>query len=349
MTKMKTSAKLWPTSPARLFPVVAVIVYMALCAYINYPWLSNADLSRYILMLNSIIAATGCYVLSRRWVTSYIGSLIAGSLYGFSPFALALSWYHPLAAVPLAALPWLFCPAAFWRKTHTLTKWLHPNEHSFLGAVTTTILCFIPFAAIYLFFQFCAYEKIFPIPLQQKLTFSSLYGLVLPLTIRSHQPVFSFYHIPVVALVMGGCMYVALNRPGIAVIAGVSLVLSFLNHLGQVSPVTWTLIPLLFGSILAGLGAEGLAWAGPSDRKWILLCAAVPAVFSAACLYLWPGATSAYRDTAALYAAAAALAATIYFLTRANLRLHPLRWLIICAGIGVDIAFSAAKILGSIR
>ena len=40
-------------------------------------------------------------------------TVLAGLLYGFSPFAFGLACYHPAAGVPFAMAGWLFCPAAF--------------------------------------------------------------------------------------------------------------------------------------------------------------------------------------------------------------------------------------------
>lgn len=329
----------------------AVVIYIALCSYLYYPWLADFEPQQYLVILNSIAGALGCFVLSRRWISAYLGSLFAGAVYGFSPFAFGFAAYHPLAGVTLAALPWLFCPAAFWRKTHGHPKLSRQKGATSAAAMITALLCLIPFAAIMLFFWLCAHQRglsLFPVPLQQKLTFANMAGLAAPLTLKPHEFVFSFYHVPLVAFLMGLCMYVALGRPGIIIVAGISLVLSFSNPVAQVSPVVWGLIPMLFGAILVGLGMEGLAWAGASDCKWILFCIVVTAAVAGVCFYLSTRTTTAYRDAAVMHLMAAVLAGIVFFLAKANIRLHAVRWTLMCAGAGIDILLNARFILNEI-
>ena len=329
----------------------AAVIYIALCSYLYYPQFADFQPLQYLIMLNSIIAALGCFVLSRRWISAYPGSLFAGIVYGFSPMAFGFASYHPLAGIPLAALPWLFCPAAFWRKTRGHQKLSTQHGRTSPAAMISASLCLLPFVAIILFFWLSANQRIlpiFPVPVQQKLTLANMAGLAVPLTLKPHEFIFGFYHVPLIAFLMGLCMYVALDRPGIAVMAGISLVLSFSNPILQVSPIVWALIPLLFGAILVGLGMEGLAWGSASDCNWILFCIISAAVIAAGCFYLAIAQTSAYREAAIMHAMAAVLAGIIFFGAKANLRMHLLRWILMCAGLGIDIILSARYIVNQV-
>jgi hypothetical protein len=173
-------------------------------------------------------------------------------------------------------------------------------------------------------------------------------GLAVPLTLKPHEFIFSFYHVPLIALMMGLCMYVALGRPGIAVMAGISLVLSFSDPILQVSPIVWALIPLLFGAILVGLGMEGLAWGSATDGNWMLFCIISAAIIAAGCFYLAITQTTVYREAAIMHAMAAVLVGIIFCLAKAKLRMHLLRWVLMCTGLGIDIILSARHILNQV-
>lgn len=329
----------------------AATVYIALCIYLYYPYVPDFQPRQYLILLNSLIGALGCFVLSKRWISAYPGSLIAGAVYGFSPFAFGFAAYHPLAGVTLAALPWLFCPAAFWRKSRHHRKLSTQKGRTSLAAIITAALSLIPFAAIILFFQLSAHNRtlsLFPVPLDRNMTFANMIGLAAPLLLEPHDFIFSFYHIPLVALLMGLCMYVTLGRPGIVIVVGIALVLAFSDPVAQVSPVVWGLIPLLFGAVLVGLGAEGLAWAGHSDLKWILFCIVSTVLISAGCFYLSRTSTQAWLEPAVMHAMSVVLAGIILFLAKANLRLHALRWTLMCTAIALDILISARFLLNKL-
>lgn len=332
----------------RRFGGAACVIYIAVCLYLYHPYLPGLEPDRYIILVNSVVGAVGCFVLSRRWIGAFLGSLFAGVVYGFCPLAFGLASYHPLAGVPLAFLPWLFCPAAFWRKYVTRHNRRVPTSR-FGGTAITTALCLIPFLAVIIYFLLCAHTPIgpvFPLPLE-KLNLTNFAGLVMPLAMKPHDFVFSVYHVPLLACLMGLCMLVASKRVGIMVIVGCGLVLAFSNPLFQVSPVVWALIPMLVVSILVGLGTEGLAWAGAADRQWVLFCAAAMAVVAGACLYLYLTITKdpLYLHATAMHTLAVVAACIIYFLERARLRLHALRWTLLSVAMGLDILLCSRQIV----
>ncbi len=326
----------------------ACVIYITVCLYLYHPYLPGLEPTRYIILVNSVVGAVGCFVLSRRWIGAFVGSLFAGAVYGFCPLAFGLASYHPLAGVPLAALPWLFCPAAFWRK-YTIRHNRRVPTSRLGGTAITTALCLIPFLAVIIYFLICSNPPIsvFPVPLE-KLHLTSLAGLIVPLAVKPHDFVFSVYHVPLLACLMGLCMLLASKRVGIMVIVGCGLVLAFSKPVFQVSPVVWALIPMLVMSILVGLGMEGLAWAGTADRQWVLFCAAAMAVVAGGCLYLTITKGSLYRSAAAMHTLAVVPACIIYFLERARLRLHAVRWTLLSVAMGLDILLCSRQIVDTV-
>src|SRR4030042_501778 len=91
----------------------ATIIYTGFAIYLYQPPFGHFDRLDYLLPVNFCLAASGCYVLSRRWVAGFAGSFFAGALYGFGPFTLGLARFHPTAGLLAAAIPWLFWPAVF--------------------------------------------------------------------------------------------------------------------------------------------------------------------------------------------------------------------------------------------
>lgn len=327
----------------------ACVIYIAVCLYLYHPYLSDPERDRCIIMANSVIGAVGCFALSRRWIGTFIGSLFAGALYGFCPLAFGLASYHPLAGVPLAFLPWLFCPAAFWRKYAIKhNRRVPPNR--FGGMAITTTLCLIPFLAVIIYFLLCSKPPIsvLPVPLE-KLRMANFAGLIAPLAIKPHDFVLSVYHVPLPACLMGLCMAIASKRTGIMVIAGCAIVLAFSKPIfNQVPPVVWAMIPMLVVSILVGLGMEAFAWAGAADRQWVLFCAAATAVIAAGCLYLTATKGLLYRPAAVMHTLAVVMVCIVYFLERARLRLHAVRWTLLAAAMGLDILLCSRYIVAGI-
>ena len=330
--------------------VAACVIYIAVCLYLYHPYLPGPEPDRYIIiMVNFVVGAVGCFVLSRRWIGAFLGSLFAGAVYGFSPLAFGLASYHPLAGVPLAFLPWLFCPAAFWQKYAIRhNRWVPASR--FGPAAITTALCLMPFLAVIVYFLLCSNQPIsvFPIPLE-KLHPANLAGLIAPLAMKPHDFVLSVYHVPLPACLMGLCMAIASKRTGIMVIAGCAIVLAFSKPLfGQVPSVVWALIPMLVASILVGLGMEAFAWAGTADRQWVLFCAAATAVITGGCLYLTATKGPLYRPAAVMHTLAIVMVCIVYFMERARLRLHALRWTLLSAAMGIDILLCSRYIIDSI-
>jgi len=322
-----------------------LIMYIILALYLYHPYLKHFRVSKYIIVLNSITGASGCFVLSRRWISSYIASFSAGAVYGFCPFALGFGAYHPLAGFGFAALPWLFCPATFWSLKH---------QKRSLTQVVSGALSLLPFVVIALFFWLLSRPwvgPLFPLPKQLKLGFSNLAGLVVPLVQEPQKLAFSFYHVPLAVGIMGVFMYLAVHRikPMILVIAGIAL--SLWDSVASVSPIVWLSIPVLYCSILVGFGMQGLACAGRADSRWLWVCIIIIGALTLTSSLLWCANDfdRTYGESAAMYGLALALVGSLFFITRSEYRWHFLRWLLLCAGLSIDILLGARFIVDKLH
>jgi len=121
----------------------------------------------------------------------------------------------------------------------------------------------------------------------------------------------------------------------------------------------WLAIPVLCCSILIGAGMQGLAWAGWADRGWILLPMAAMAALAIVTLLLatkyfqiFLGLGAKYGrllvDAAKIYILGAVAVTIIFFMARAKLRLHWLRWVILCSATAIDVFWGARFIVDKI-
>ncbi len=319
---------------------------MVFAGHLYWPYLSKFDRWRYLLVVNVCLASLGCYVLSRRWVAGFAESFFAGAIYGFGPFILGLAKFHTTTSLLVSAIPWLFCPAAFGFKEKW--RWLR------------ILFVFLPFLAIVLFFQASTYYRLFSVSTQARLHPADLTGLFAPLvTAKQNLTLIGFYHIPIAALVIGFCMMLAARRYSVILIIAVGITLGFCGSFYEVSPVIWLAIPVLCCSVLIGEGMQGLASAGFADRGWILVTAAIMAALAIATLllaskyfqtFLGLGAEYAklFTEAGKMYVLGAIVAAMIFFMIRAKLRMHLLRQLVLCAAMAVDIFIGARYIVDRI-
>src|SRR4030042_1707617 len=116
----------------------AAVVYIGFAVYLYQPHFNTFKKLQFLILVNFCLSSLGCFLLSRRWVSCLLASLFAGAIYGFGPFSLGLSVYHPTAGFLTAMMPWLFLPAAFGPKGKW--QWLRGP------------LAVLPFLAILLFF-----------------------------------------------------------------------------------------------------------------------------------------------------------------------------------------------------
>jgi hypothetical protein len=329
--------------------LTAAVVYAFFAWHLFWPYFRNFNRWQYLLIVNSCIASLGCYVLSRRWVAGFAESFFAGAVYGFGPFILGLAKFHPSAGFLAGAIPWLFCPAAFGFKEKW--QWLR------IPLVT------LPFLAIVIFFQVITYYRLFAVSTQARLHPADLTGLFAPLiTSKQNLTLIGFYHIPIAALVIGFCMMLAARRYSVIIIIVLGVVLSFcdaFNSYIEVSPIMWLTVPLLCCSVLIGEGMQGLASAGFADRVWILVTVAVMAALAIVTLLLatkyfqtflglGSGYAKLFTEAGKMYVLGAIVAAIIFFMIRAKLRMQLLRRLVLCVAMAVDIVIGARYIVDKI-
>ena len=336
---VKTLSGVITTRPVYAKISTAAAIYIALSIYLYLPYLNHFKKLEYLILINSAIGALGCFVLSRRWLDAFAAQLVAGAVYGFSPFALGFAAYHPLAGVPLAAVGWLFCPAVYY----------HAGTNNTLREKTVAcVLATIPFVFTVLFFLLCAKPgsvHLFPMPVQLKLDPAGVGALISPLALKPQQFIFGFYHVPLAVGFFGLLMYFKSGRFKILLIVAPAILLSMIDPVFEVPPVVWALTVMLFGAIMTGLGMEGLALAGKKDSKWILLCILMTCAVAAFTLIRSFELGFIYLQTTRIHALAIVLIGTIYLLTGLNFRTHLLRWSLLCAGIVADLLLGARYLI----
>lgn len=325
---------------------VAAMMYAAFAGYLYQPYFKNFDRWQYLWVLNAPLASLGCYVLSRRWVAGFGESFFAGAVYGFGPFTIGLAKFHPTAGLLAAVIPWLFCPAVFGPKTRW--RWLRIP------------LAVLPFLAIVLFFQVSVHYRLFSVSIQAKLHPADLFGLLAPLiTAQQNATLIGFYHIPIAALIVGFSMLLIARRFGVIVIFAIGMTLAFCESFFEVSPIIWFTIPMMCCSVLIGEGMQGLICAGFADRRWVLAAASIMCTLATVTLllatkyfqtFLGLGEGYAKLLTVAgkMYVLGAIVAAIIFFMTRAKLRMRQLRQVVLYTAMAVDIFLGARFIVDKI-
>lgn len=329
--------------------IAAALVYAGFAVYLYQPYFQNFERFQHLLVFNLFLASLGCYVLSRRWISGFIESLLAGALYGFGPFTLSLAKYHPTVGLLAASVPWLFCPVAFGLKDRW--RWL------------SMLLATLPFLAIVLFFQITIHLRLFAISTQARLEITELYSLLAPLVAAKRgTTLIGFYHVPMAALIMGFAMLIAARRFGVMAILAIGIILTFcdpINSILEVSPIIWLTISVLCCSIIIGAGLQGLVSAGHADRKWILATAIVMGILAIVTLLLatkyfqtflglGSGYARLFTEEAKMYILGTVAVAIIFFLSCAKLRSHRLREAILFAAIALDVFLGARYIIDKI-
>ncbi len=343
------SAVPWLVTAAALYGLFAVYLYQPhFAGFTGWQWL---------LPVSACAAALGGYLLSRRWVAGFTGSLLAGAVYGFTPFMLGLAKFHPSAGLLAASVPWLFLPATFLERTRG--KWLG------------TALLLLPFVVILLFFYLLANVftdyRLFAVPIGADVHVPDLAGFIAPLVLAKRgTAMMGLYHVPVAALVLGIVMMWKARRYSILILILAGFLLAFSKSFIpadkiawlDVSPILWLSIPLVWCGVLCGIGFQGLLEAGSADQKWILAVAAVLATLAILTLFLAAkyfqilfgladGYARLFVETAKMYLLGALAAAILYLMIRKNLRLPWLRWAILSAALSVDIVLGARYVVDS--
>ncbi len=321
--------------------VLATAAYLALTVYLYHPYVRDFAAIELLYIFNSVAAAVGAFLLSRRWIGSPVAEFFAGAVYGFSPLAIGFAAYHPLASLPLALLPWLFLPAVIARRPKSPAR-------SLASTAITTAMYLLPLALIVLFFWLLAQPCIrpfFPLPKSARLSPANLTALLAPLTVKPHQFAFAFYHIPIAIALVGLIANITAHR--IAIMAGAlaCLILAFAGPILEVPPVVWSLVPALYCSIAIGLGMQALILAGPADAKWPLAAFMAATAFTILTIVLGLRFGPPWFYAAKLHTLAMVLLAAIFFMARGKVRWHLFRSILLAAAMALDIVLGARYLI----
>ena len=160
----------------------------------------------------------------------------------------------------------------------------------------------------------------------------------MPLSMAAGRPVIlGLCHSGLMMAMMGLFVYLSAQRITVLIPPAVGLVLAFLDPVFRVSPIIWASLPMVFLSILAGLGIQSLLWAGKSDAKWALICtlAALGMAGVSLSLYL-PDKADVYQNAVVFYLAGFVGLAVLFLLIRMGVRWLFLRWLILAGIVAAD-------------
>lgn len=316
----------------------ALVLYIALSVYLFLPYFAKFSGYLFLYAINPVIAAWGAYFLSRRWINHWTPSLLAGAVYGFSPFALSFaSFQQPVAGFSYVMIPWLFLPSVYWHKNKPADA---------LRYFMRTVFVLLPFAGICLLFWVSSQKWAGPhflMPKNLALTPNHFTDLIFPLYQRGAYLTFSVYHIPLILAIMGIFVLVSIQRISVVFPVAAALMLCFLEPILQVSPIIWAAIPVLFLAILSGLGFEAILSAGNADSKWIAACAIAATVaaafFGGLMIRRFTG--RVFEWTGLMYAVAASVLWLILFFAKAGHRWPWTRWILLTGAMAVDLIFSA--------
>ncbi|MCI0498504.1 MAG: hypothetical protein L0Y36_02330 [Planctomycetales bacterium] len=320
--------------------VFALLLYAFFSIYLFRPYMSRFSTAHSLYdVLNPAAAALGAYFLSKRWVYHWTPSLFAGAAYGFGPFGLGFTAFHPLAGLSWMMVPWLLLPAVYWRRGK------EPDMVRLCGRAMFSLL---PFAWIILVFWISAKPWFGPVsilPQNTALTLRDFMGLIFPLHEAGKHLIFGLYHASLAMALMGVFVFAKLQRIALLIPIAVGLMLAFWEPVFQVSPAVWAAFPILFLSVLCGLGFETLMTAGKPDSKWIAVCAGfatgLAAFFGGLSIRIILVSPEVFKLTALMYGAAAAALWFLFFFARAGLRWPWMRWVFLTAAAGIDLFFSA--------
>jgi hypothetical protein len=321
--------------------IAAAVFYFCLAVFLYLP-VPGVDNVKAVCGINIVAAAWGAYFISKRWINNWTPSFFTGAVYGFGPFALSFEMFHPLAGLSVAMVPWLLLPAVYWHKGRT------PDAFRFSVRALLTLL---PFAGIVLLFWLAAQPwtgPVFLLPKELSLTAKDFVDLIFPLHRSGGIVPFGLYHCSLIFALMGVFVYTKLQRIALLIPFAAGLVLAFWDPVFQVSPIVWAAFPILFLSLLCGLGFQAFLSAGKADTKWILACAAavsVLAAFFAGLAIRIIVIREVFELTMLMYALTAAALWILLALVRLNLRWPWFKWAILTAAITIDLLFSARYLI----
>jgi hypothetical protein len=334
-----------PSLEAARKSTVALLLYIALSVYLFEPYFAKLSGYQFLHITNPVFAAWGVYFLSRRWINHWTPSLLAGAVYGFSPFALSFaSFQQPVAGLSYLMIPWLFLPSLFWHK--------HEPANA-VRLLVRSVFVLLPFAGICLLFWIPTQKwagPFFLMPKNLHLTGSHLADLIFPLYRRGAYLTFSVFHVPLILSMMGIFVLVSIQRISVVIPVAAAIILCFMEPVLQVSPIVWAAFPILFLALLSGQGFESMLLTSRADSKWIIACAvaatALAAFFAGLMIRRFTG--WIFEWTGLMYAGIAAGLWLILFFAKSGHRWPWTRWTLLTAAMAVDIIFTARYLINKL-
>ena len=240
--------------------IVAFVAYCLAALYLFEPYIDQFHRFDYLYAIGPVAGALGACIVIYKWSGDYFSAVPGGLFYGFSPLAMAIGAYHPLAMVPMIMLPWLFLPAVYLEKK--------------LPDSVCGLLLLLPGMAIVAYFMVLGGTSIgpfFPMPLRVTVSMQTFTGFGMMESFSSERLPFGYYHVGPWLLLLGIVVYIRQHRPAVIGLAVVGLVLSFCEPVFGVSPVLWALIPVLFGTVLISQTMDFLiALSGKEGRSFLI-------------------------------------------------------------------------------
>lgn len=314
-------------SPLALF-FAAAVIYAAFAAWLFQPHLGKFAGLHKIFLITPLVSASGVFLLSRRYVNSFVASFFAGIIYGFGSFASAFYCFHLFAFLVYAFLPWAFIPAVF---LYTLLK-TGPKSANLLAAG----LSLLPFVFVSAAYFLAAKYYLYPVPpLETIVSAKNFTAIVTPFAFPVDAFSVGFYHAPFGALLVGLILFFKTRRFWTAGLFVLAVLLSFYKPVFNVPPVFWLSFVVLICSVIIAEGFEAMVLAGKADSNWLLLSAAA-LVFQAG-LYYALGKSFSFPLPVGLSAVAVIAVLFIFFIARAGLALHYLRMAAIYISVFIDV------------
>jgi hypothetical protein len=260
---------------------------------------------------------------------------------------LSLASFHPTAGTIAAAVPWMFCIPAF-STILTRDRWIQAP------------LCIVPFLAILGYFKLASMFSLFPAPLHIEPSLQTLISLLVPAAVSAKSPLlFSIYHIPLAGLIIGLWIFIETRRYGITMIILAGLILTFSSGLTIVSPAIWLTIPLMCMAIIAAEGLSALLNTTSIDFEWLAgttgvlgLCSVLSFMLSIKYYKFFAGlgrpAADVLATEARLFLLGAVCLGMITIISKLNLRLKPVRLLIIVSPCLIDFIITSTEITDKI-
>ncbi len=323
-------------------PLLTAAILAALSIWLNYTSGHKNSTALALLAAYQTAAGLGVYLLSRRWISQYPGRLLAAILYAFGPVAMQFLYaedYAIQSGLFWAIFPWLNLPAVLWPigKPPTFT-----NRTIHAGLV-------LGGTGVFLLLSYLNTQQKW-IPSDWQMKPQALIDLFSPLLKSDRGPCLSLCHIPLITAALGLLTCLHSRKKILPILILVSILMSLFKLTPMIVPFSCIAFAGLYLSVLAGLGAQTIAWLGKADKHYLSLC-----IILSAGLWLlahilrlrgWETVSGGNENLgpASLYAIALVLFTSIYYMILGGFRWTQLRWGLLILAFAADILL-CAKIL----